>query len=220
MADENTIKEEVAVEAPIEPVSEPEPVSVEVPEEPTAQIPVNEPLTEPEEIKIEPVVETPPKELPPSASLPEEKPLASLETEIIKPEQTKVEAEQEQKGTSEIKVEPKVEEVKPEPISESKSEPKLIPEIIPAIAIIPKSKSLARELLVKARNMVQFRKRKKLDKIMTLFAKQTKITNDEVEKFLHISDATTGRYLAILVKEGKIKQTGKTGKSVFYSLVK
>jgi predicted HTH transcriptional regulator len=54
---------------------------------------------------------------------------------------------------------------------------------------------------------------------MTLFAKQTKITNDEVEKFLHISDATSGRYLSILVKEGKIKQTGKTGKSVFYTKI-
>ena len=51
---------------------------------------------------------------------------------------------------------------------------------------------------------------------MTLFLKKQKITNDEVEKFLHISDATAGRYLSILVKEGKIKQTGKTGKSVFY----
>jgi predicted HTH transcriptional regulator len=83
-----------------------------------------------------------------------------------------------------------------------------------------KSKSsLARQLLITARNAIQFRKRKKLDRVMSLFLKQSKITNDEVEKFLHVSDATTTRYLSQLEKEGKIKQTGKTGHSVFYSKI-
>ena len=139
----------------------------------------------------------------------------------IQPESTPT-----QEQIPEIKSEPKIEESKPESIkseskppeqtSEVKPEPKPIPEIIPVVAVISKSKSLARELLVKARNMIQFRKRKKLDKIMTLFAKQTKITNDEVEKFMHVSDATAERYLSALEKENKIEQTGKTGKSVFY----
>jgi len=119
----------------------------------------------------------------------------------------------------ETKNEQKAEEVKSEPVSESKPEIKPISEIIPAIAIISKSKSLARELLVKARNMIQFRKRKKLDKVMTLFLKKQKITNDEVEKFMHVSDATATRYLNTLEKEGKIIQNGKTGKSVFYSKI-
>jgi Fic family protein len=51
---------------------------------------------------------------------------------------------------------------------------------------------------------------------MALFLKQSKVTNDEVEKLLHVSDATAERYLNTLEKENKIKQTGKTGKSVFY----
>ena len=76
--------------------------------------------------------------------------------------------------------------------------------------------SFARELLITARNAIQFRKRKKLDKVMSLFLKQSKITNDEVEKFLHVSDATATRYLSILEKEGRIKQSGKTGKGVSY----
>ncbi len=110
--------------------------------------------------------------------------------------------------TTQIPVnEPKAQEVKSEPI-----ELRSVPVIIP-------SKSIARELLVKARNMIQFRKRKKLDKIMTLFAKQTKITNDEVEKFMHVSDATATRYLNTLEKENKIKQSGKTGKFVSYSKI-
>ncbi len=54
---------------------------------------------------------------------------------------------------------------------------------------------------------------------MTLFAKQTKITNDEVEKFMHVSDATATRYLNTLEKENKIKQSGKTGKFVSYSKI-
>ena len=155
----------------------------------TAQIPVNEPLTSEPEIKFESV------------------------SEPIKSESKPVETVSETKIIPESKPEPK-QEVKNEP-----TEPNPIPEIIPAVVVISKSKTLARELLVKARNMIQFRKRKKLDKIMTLFLKKQKITNDEVEKFLHISDATTGRYLSILVKEGKIKQSGKTGKSVFYSKI-
>ncbi|MFA6076966.1 MAG: hypothetical protein WC735_02730 [Candidatus Paceibacterota bacterium] len=86
----------------------------------------------------------------------------------------------------------------------------------------PKS-NLARELLITARNAIQFRKRKKLDRVMSLFENKNgstsspRVTNDEVEKFLHVSDATATRYLSQLEKEGKIKQNGKTGHSVFYS---
>jgi len=46
-----------------------------------------------------------------------------------------------------------------------------------------------------------------------------KITNDEVEKFLHVSDATATRYLSQLEKERKIKQNGKTGRGVSYSKI-
>jgi Fic family protein len=67
--------------------------------------------------------------------------------------------------------------------------------------------------------MIQFRKRKKLDRVMTLFLKHSKITNDEVEKFLHVSDATATRYLSQLEKENKIKQVGKTGHAVSYSRI-
>jgi len=69
-----------------------------------------------------------------------------------------------------------------------------------------RTQSFIRGLLEKAKLAIQSRKRNKLDKIMNLFAKQTNITNDEVEKYLHVSDATATRYLSILEKEGKIKQ--------------
>ena len=77
--------------------------------------------------------------------------------------------------------------------------------------------SRAREFFARARAAIQFRKRKKLDRIMSLFLKQSKITNDEVEKFLHVSDATATRYLEALEKEGKIKRNFQKGKHVSYS---
>jgi len=94
------------------------------------------------------------------------------------------------------------------------------------------SRSFIQNLLEKAKLAIQSRKRKKLDHIMSLFAKQSNpsqiksqfdgasITNNDVQKLLYVSDATATRYLGILIKEGKIKQEGKTGKSVFYILVK
>jgi hypothetical protein len=65
----------------------------------------------------------------------------------------------------------------------------------------------------------QEKKREKIDGILDLFAKQTNLTNDEVEKLLHVSDATATRYLETLEKEGKIKQVGKTGKGVSYTKI-
>ena len=81
------------------------------------------------------------------------------------------------------------------------------------------SRHPVREILAKASLAIQNKKRKKLDSILTLFAKRTNITNDEVEKFLHVSDATATRYLSQLEKEGKIKQNGKTGHMVSYSRI-
>ena len=83
-----------------------------------------------------------------------------------------------------------------------------------------RTQGLIRGLLEKAKLAIQRRKRKKLDKIMNLFAKQTNINNNDVQKLLYVSDATATRYLNILKTEGKIKQNGKTGKGVLYTPVK
>lgn len=107
-------------------------------------------------------------------------------------------------------------EAKPAPTAQSVG-------IEPLSAVIPvvvqTAKNPIREFLSQALSAIQFRKRKKLERIMSMFLKQTKITNDEVEKFLHVSDATAERYLNILEKENKIKQTGKTGKWVSYTKI-
>lgn len=101
----------------------------------------------------------------------------------------------------------------PEPLppSSTSTQPVSIP--------MPAQSGIAKDLLNKARSTIQSRKRKKLDKIMEVLNTKPKVTNDEVEKLLHVSDATATRYLSQLEKEGKITQVGKTGKSVSYSRI-
>jgi len=77
-----------------------------------------------------------------------------------------------------------------------------------------------KENLKLANQTRQEKKRAKIDKIISLFSKNPKITNDDVEKLLHVSDATATRYLETLEKEGKIRQVGKTGKGVVYEKIK
>lgn len=56
----------------------------------------------------------------------------------------------------------------------------------------------------------------KLKKLITQKTNADKITNDEVQKLLGVSDATAERYLQELESDGVVKQSGEVGKSVFY----
>ena len=73
--------------------------------------------------------------------------------------------------------------------------------------------------IAKARAKIQETKRKKLDKIMAKLAEKGRITNDEAEKLLRVSDSTATRYLKTLKKENKIKQAGRAGRAVFYEKI-
>ena len=105
-----------------------------------------------------------------------------------------------------------------EPIAPAPEPIQQIPPNAPVSVIAPVL-NLARDLAAKARAVIQNRKRVKLDKILAELTKKGSVTNDQVEKLLHVSDATATRYLAQLEKEGKIQQIGKTGKSVKYQKV-
>ena len=85
--------------------------------------------------------------------------------------------------------------------------------------IIPPTGNFIRNLLAKASAKIQSKKKAKLEKIMQALTTKNKITNDEVEKLLRVSDATATRYLSALAKEGKIKQVGKTGTGVVYQKI-
>ena len=100
-----------------------------------------------------------------------------------------------------------------QPHSEMGSPSRSSPAQAPVIVV----QNRIKDFFAKAAQAIQFRKQKKLTKIMTLFLKKTHITNDEVEKLLHVSDATATRYLSQLEKQGKIKQSAKTGKGVTYT---
>ncbi len=163
--------------------------------------PSNEPIQAPEAIP-EPV----------TAQIPVPEPLA-VEPEPIAIPEAKTETPPEESPVSA----PLPQEIPQAP--EVKSEPVIKPETIATPIVIVSSINPIRSLLEKARNAIQSRKRKKLDRILNMFTNKTKITNDEVEKFLHVSDSTATRYLEILEKENKIKQSSKTGKAVFYTKI-
>jgi len=59
----------------------------------------------------------------------------------------------------------------------------------------------------------------KLEKLIGGKSKEEKITNDEVQKLLKVSDATAERYLQELEGQGKLKQFGEVGKEVYYQKV-
>lgn len=99
----------------------------------------------------------------------------------------------------------------PPPVSE--------PTQVSAQTVPSSSPNIIAALLAKAQAKIQERKRKKLDKIMGAFPESGKISNADLKKLLHVSDATATRYLEILEKENLIRQVGKTGHAVFYQKV-
>tara|TARA_B100001971_G_C18258868_1_gene584756 strand:- start:2821 stop:3117 length:297 start_codon:yes stop_codon:yes gene_type:complete len=62
------------------------------------------------------------------------------------------------------------------------------------------------------------RKEENKKKIVEYLKKNQKITNNEVEKLVSVSDSTATDYLQELEEEGKIEQQGKEGRSVYYQL--
>lgn len=84
------------------------------------------------------------------------------------------------------------------------------------IFILLKSEQAKKKVVYQSRQ--QKEKQENKEKILELFNKETKITNNDIEKLLNVSDATATRYLNELEKENKIEQIGKTGRSVYYRL--
>jgi hypothetical protein len=111
---------------------------------------------------------------------------------------------------------PSSQAVTPEPRSGENTAGVIVPPVAIVVSPQENKKSFALSLLAQAREKLQFRKKKKLDRILVEVTKKGKITNDEVEKLLHISDKTAERYLSQLVKEQKIKTNGLKGKALLY----
>ena len=73
-------------------------------------------------------------------------------------------------------------------------------------------------ILNKCRQAIAQKKQKKLEKILQLAKQKQKITNDDVQKLILVSDKTATRYLDQLMKEGKLIRTGPE-KHEFYKPV-
>lgn len=55
------------------------------------------------------------------------------------------------------------------------------------------------------------------DKILKLLNEQGRVSNNDVEKLLGVSDSTATNYLEELEKSGQIVQQGDVGRGVFYT---
>lgn len=85
-----------------------------------------------------------------------------------------------------------------------------------SVDVPPPADNTVRSLLAKAMAKIQFRKQAKLEKVMVLARERGQITNDSVQKLLRVSDATASRYLAQLVKSGRLRQAGIRGGAVYH----
>ena len=73
----------------------------------------------------------------------------------------------------------------------------------------------------KSRNLIDEKedtKRENLEKLRDFIRGRERITNDETENLLGVSNATAERYLDELEKEGPLEQMGKTGKYTYYKV--
>lgn len=183
------------------------------PTEPTPE-PVESPATEPSVPSSEPIPEVP-ENMPVSEPETVAEPTTPASEEPAEPVAETPKVETAQTGGTEPLSEPTL--AQPEPVREEKP----VTKRDDTEAAKPVEKTISEKeklglLRQMARATIQLRREKKLAKIMALFAKQTAVTNDEVEKLLHVSDATATRYLSILAERGKLKQVGHTGRGVRY----
>lgn len=211
MADEET--NQPAPISPENPISDPNPAPVS-PQEPMEQAPI--PPTE--SILAETLPEAPQTSPNPESAVPVNNDISANEplNQPTETAQTPTETQQTEESPEQNSVPETLqnspENVPPQPTAQMPpNEP---------IDLAEEIKTKQREENLKLANETrQEKKRKKIDAILNLFVERQTVTNDEVEKLLHVSDATATRYLEQLEKEGKIKQVGKTGRSVKYEKI-
>lgn len=118
----------------------------------------------------------------------------------------------------ETPVTPPIIEPVPEPIAPAEPAPAPVsPTPAPAPTPAPETNNAIQRLLIKAKEKIQFRKRAKLDKVVAKAKEQGSITNDQVEKLLHVSDATASRYLSELVRTGRLRRVSAKGRGARYA---
>ena len=93
-----------------------------------------------------------------------------------------------------------------------------IPVFVVVLLLASRSKKKVESCAPKPKEKTQrTTKKDNKQKIINLLVTKNKITNNDIEKLLGVSNATAERYLDQLEKSGKIKQVGKTGKHTHYT---
>ena len=115
---------------------------------------------------------------------------------------------------------PPADTIPPEPVAESAvstpepAETTVVEEVTTPAAAAPAPTTAQPQTLsssdLPARGLAARRARKdaKLQKILALAREKEFITNDDVEKLLHVSNKTATRYLNELIKQGKLQRVG------------
>lgn len=96
------------------------------------------------------------------------------------------------------------------PVAEVYRPYSLDPKLNKMIEAFVRGMNNSRANLILAHKAVKAKMMKRVYKIMDMFKRRKNIKNDDVEKFLHVSDDTATKYLNILVKEGKVKREGNS----------
>lgn len=188
-----------------------------------------QPVQEPEVFIETPVIEVKPKE----AEIPNTPPPSSPPYRSSTPFASEVQDAQglalgsqsqahplagEEKTSAPAVVQIPVDEPKLTPVVAPAPEPVTSPHVSPLEALgasFVANMKRARELLVKARATLSLRRKKKIEKIMTLFLRKSKIVNKDVRELLTTTEHTATDYLNALVKEGKIKKEGKSSHAYY-----
>jgi predicted HTH transcriptional regulator len=79
-----------------------------------------------------------------------------------------------------------------------------------------KSASAGAENLAEFNKTQDEKREESLQKIVNFAEQNSKVTNDDVQKLLNVSDATATRYLDEFEKQGKLKQVQEVGRGVYY----
>lgn len=107
---------------------------------------------------------------------------------------------------------------KPKPAAQSSSSPPLqqSPAAQPSQPVPSAKWSAANRAHAVAKRVGK--KEARLIKVVELAKEKGRITNDDIEKLLHVSDATASRYGTILVQRGLLKREGKGRGTQYYSV--
>lgn len=213
------VKEEIVVDEPeIEEVDS-EPIEVVTEEETVEEItPETEPVAVEEETSEETieVVDDPPVEIPKVEEI-------DTVPETITPPTPKTEEKPQKEAENIHKIEPESEpaptppkndkEVEKKPRKEKRAEKQ---EVDIEKEVKKEQEKVVSRLLKKARMTIQLRKLKKIHRVLELFNEQERVTNEDVQKMLRVSNRTARRYFDQLEKKGRVKQVGDVGRGVYY----